>query len=359
MRIIHTGDLHLDTISESHISRGDSFQAASSPQRWRTFQRLVAYANDCEADLLLICGDLFHRQPTKAQLREADGLFSALTHTQVVLIAGNHDFISENTPLSTYNWSGPVTLLPDDPNSCVCFSSLDTVIHGFSYTSCQMSESIYDHISAPKDDMTHILMIHGGDSDHLPLHYSSLEQSGFDYIALGHIHKPYIFPGEQMAYCGSLEPLNPTETGNHGFIQVDIHCHNVQAAFIPFSRTRFIPLSFQVKPEDTLFSLRSALLQRIARGNPGDLYEVNFTGERSPEITLCMDSFADISQLYDLIDSTSPWYDFPSLLQQHGSDLVGQYIRSFLPAGKSPETLDELHRQALYLGLKALLDSTK
>ena len=359
MRIIHTGDLHLDAVSEPSLSPNDSFQTISSPQRWRTFQRLINYANDRTADLLLISGDLFNRQPTEAQLREVDGLFSALTCTQVVLIAGNHDFLSAASPMTGYQWAGPVTLLPSVPDSCAFFAGLNTIVHGFSYSSCRMQDKLYHHISAPKDKYTHILMIHGGDADHLPLHFSSLEQSGYDYIALGHIHKPHIFPSRQMAYCGSLEPLDQTETGNHGFIQIDINRHNVRTSFIPFSHTRFIPLSFQVTPEDTLFSLRRALVQRIDRGSPGDFYSVTFSGQRDPELVLSTESFSDLKQLYELSDSTSPWYDFHSLLRQHGTDLVGQYICAFLPGDKSIENLDELQRQALYFGLKALLDSSK
>ena len=356
MRIIHTGDLHLDAVTEISSSPNDSFQTDSSPQRWRTFQRLINYANDNAADLLLISGDLFHRQPTEAQLREADELFTTLTHTQVVLIAGNHDFLCSASPMTDYDWQGPVTLLSTDTDSCIFFTELNTVVHGFSYSSFHMSDGPAP-FSAPKDNHTHILMLHGGDREHLPLYFSALEQSGFDYIALGHIHKPQIFPGRQMAYCGSPEPLDYPETGNHGVIQVDIHRREVHTSFIPFSHTRFLPLLVQVTPEDTLFSLRRLLSQRIERGNPGDLYSVTFSGQRSPELSLSLDAFSDLSRICGLSDATVPWYDFPSLLSQHGTDLVGQYIRTFLPGDKSPEDLDELHRTALFSGLKALLDS--
>ena len=357
MRIIHTGDLHLDSVSRAYQPRRDSLPSSSSTQRWRTFQRLVSYVNDCEADLLLICGDLFHRQPTETELKEADSLFSTLTHTQVVIIAGNHDFLAPDSPMAEFEWSGPVTLLPEYPDSQVLFSSLNTVVHGFSYTSFQLSDPVYEDVSAPDDNLYHLLMIHGGDADHLPLQFSALEESGFDYIALGHIHKPQIFPGRQMAYCGSPEPLNHTETGNHGFMQVDIDCGEVQLAFVPFSHTRFIPLSLRVTPDDTIFSLRRTLTDRIANGRASDLYSITFVGERDPELSLAMTDFSDLSQIYEISDETTIWYDFPELLRQHGHDLVGQYIRSFLPPGTTEEDLGEVKRQALHLGLRALLDS--
>jgi len=349
MLIIHTGDLHLDTITVSH---------SPAYQRWHTFQRLISYANEQAADLLLICGDLFHHQPSEIQLREADRLFRSLTCTQVVIIAGNHDFIAPGAPMAAYPWCDQVTLLPTKQDSHVTFPELNTVIHGFSYSSYQLNQPPYCPVCIPDDDkMYHILMLHGGDADHLPLNFQALANSAHHYIALGHIHKPRIFPGNRMAYCGSLEPLDHTETGNHGFIQITLHSELIDLSFIPFSHTRYIPLSLQVTPEDTIFSLRTALTSRIARGLPGDRYSVHFTGLRAPEITISGEVFRDFPQLYDVYDETQPWYNFDHLCQKHGSDLIGQYIRTFLSPGIAATDLDDIHRQALYVGLRALLDS--
>ncbi len=363
MRIIHTGDLHLDTIPEASPAGQDSFFRASSSRRWHTLERMIAYANDWEADLILICGDLFHRQPTLAQLREVNDLFDSLTGARVVLMAGNHDCLLPGSPAESFPWTDrlsllpPLTALPKAADGEIYFPELRTVVHGFSYSSIRIREALYDGLTAPRDQLYHILMVHGGDPDHLPLRFPALEQAGFDYVALGHIHQPRIFPGRRMAYCGSPEPLDQTETGNHGFMQIDLRGNELDLSFVPFSRSRFIPLSFSISPEDTLSSLRSSLMARMAKGNAGDRYAVRFTGERDPELSLSMDAFSDLPQLYELSDDTLPWYDFSALLKSHGSDLIGQFIRSFLPPGKGAEELDELHAQALYLGLQALLGS--
>lgn len=47
----------------------------------------------------------------------------------------------------------------------------------------------------------------------------SVGKSGFDYIAMGHIHKPQqVIPG-LAAYAGALEPTDKNDTGKHGFIR--------------------------------------------------------------------------------------------------------------------------------------------
>lgn len=44
----------------------------------------------------------------------------------------------------------------------------------------------------------------------------------FSYIALGHIHKPAVLLENRMAYPGSPEPLDLTETGPHGYLTGEI-----------------------------------------------------------------------------------------------------------------------------------------
>ena len=45
---------------------------------WESFRSVVAKADREEVDLLLIAGDLFHRQPLMRELKEVNYLFSTL-----------------------------------------------------------------------------------------------------------------------------------------------------------------------------------------------------------------------------------------------------------------------------------------
>ncbi len=44
---------------------------------------------------MLIAGDLFHRQPLLRELKEMNSILEMLEHTEVVMIAGNHDYIKK------------------------------------------------------------------------------------------------------------------------------------------------------------------------------------------------------------------------------------------------------------------------
>ncbi|MFH7450837.1 hypothetical protein RA279_28270, partial [Pseudomonas syringae pv. tagetis] len=82
---------------------------------------------------------------------------------------------------------------------------------------------LLENIQIPISSRIQILMAHGGDSSHLPMNFNSLELSPFSYIALGHIHKPRVVAEGKMAFCGSPEPLDLTETGPHGYFLGEIH----------------------------------------------------------------------------------------------------------------------------------------
>ena len=73
MRFIHTGDIHLGAAP-------DSLMPWSLERRGEirdTFMRLLEEAQREKTDLLLIAGDLFHRQPLKKELREVNAEFRA------------------------------------------------------------------------------------------------------------------------------------------------------------------------------------------------------------------------------------------------------------------------------------------
>lgn len=62
-------------------------------------------------DLLFIAGDLFHRQPLLRELREVDDLFASIPDTRVFLMAGDHDYIKEDSFYRNFVWSRNVTFL--------------------------------------------------------------------------------------------------------------------------------------------------------------------------------------------------------------------------------------------------------
>ena len=105
MKFIHTDDIHWGMIPDSDKPWGKKREQAIR----LTFQGIIEDARDSRADLLLISGDLFHRQPLARDLKEVNYLFSTIPGTRVVIIAGNHDRIRKSSALLSFTWAPNVT----------------------------------------------------------------------------------------------------------------------------------------------------------------------------------------------------------------------------------------------------------
>ena len=219
MKFIHTGDIHWGMCPDANKPWGKERAQAIKD----TFRIIIEHTKEMDADCLFISGDLFHRQPLMKDLKEVNYLFSSIPSTKVIIIAGNHDRIRDNSALLSFTWSPNVTFLMDENLTSVYFEDINTEVHGFSYHRTEIKEPLLDDIQVPLNSRIQILMAHGGDASHLPINFNSLELSPFSYIALGHIHKPHIVGEGKMAYCGSPEPLDLTETGAHGYYAGEVH----------------------------------------------------------------------------------------------------------------------------------------
>ena len=89
MKFIHTADIHLGAAPDS----GMPWAADRGSELWETFYRLLDKAEKSNVELLLIAGDLFHRQPLKRELKELNYRFSQLTHTRIMITLARSLFI--------------------------------------------------------------------------------------------------------------------------------------------------------------------------------------------------------------------------------------------------------------------------
>lgn len=71
------------------------------------------------------------------------------------------------------------------------------------------------------------------------LPWPDLDALSFDAVVCGHIHKPQRFPGKPDSfYCGSPQPLNHGEAGEHGVWLIE----GGDATFLPIDSPQFVTL---------------------------------------------------------------------------------------------------------------------
>lgn len=368
MKFIHIADIHLGAIPDAGMPWGKDRQK----EIWDSFHHIIEVCNEEKADLLLIAGDLFHRQPLIRELKEVNYYFSKLTTAQVVLMAGNHDYISARSAYIDYPWDKRVHMFYQDSLETLIFPEINTHVYGFSYHQRDIMEPCYDSMKPLTDSLEpintlvrpisnnkiHILLAHGGDDRDIPINKKKLMDSGFDYIALGHIHKPEII-NDKIAYSGSLEPLDKNEIGERGFILGEINpseegLMSTTIRFVNSAKRQYIRLNLNVTQETTNGSLIDQAKEAINSIGVQHIYDIILTGLRDERIHFDKEAFKGLGNILDIIDQTVPDYDFDTLYRENADNLIGMFIKRI----RENENQDEVVSKALYYGIEALIGAS-
>lgn len=346
MRFMHIADVHLGAAPD----HGYLWAKGRGRELWESFRQCIQDANEKKIDLLLIAGDLFHRQPEAQELKEVNYLFSTLEKTLVVLIAGNHDYLRPSSPYLSFPWNENVICLFSQECERVRLPELKTEIYGLSYHRQEITEPLYDDLLAEKNEYFKILLAHGGDAEHIPMNKDNLLKAGFDYIALGHIHKPQVYIRNLAMYAGALEPIDCNDPGPHGYIIGDVHRKKVKLSFVNTCSRQYCRFEVEVTESDTVFSVREKIAALVQREGAQNMYRITLTGQRHPKFRPDIQEYMKCGRIVDIVDKTVPAFHIEALRRQYQGQLIGDYIESF---GEGPDGIIE--QKALIYGLEALL----
>lgn len=237
MRILHTSDWHLGK---------RLFKLDRSPEHELFLNWLLKTLIEEKIDLLMIAGDIFDTPTPPHQSLETFYNFlhrvSVETKTETMIIAGNHDsgllLEAPSKILSPHRvkvW-GKLSEKPEDHwirvgNIDLCaipfFRSYELLPQGEGDAIVALKKYLTKERTLPQVLMLHhlagvfeaagseqVISLSGVDS--IP---SDILKS-FDYVALGHIHKPQKI-GAQSFYSGSPIPLRFSETARKSVVLID------------------------------------------------------------------------------------------------------------------------------------------
>ena len=337
MRFIHIADLHLGSSPEAEFLWGKN----RAEEIWDSFAAVIDACNEKEIDLLLIAG-------------RAAKLFARLTATEVVMIAGASDYITEDSPWKTYPWQSWVHMLSDKHCMNVQLGNINTSVHGCSYYAPTEGKPYLEDARPDKESEYQILLGYTGDDNHMPADLSELSEKGFDYIALGYEHKASVMQSMHMAYAGSLEPLSVQETGKHGFILGEINEDSTTIRFVPFACREYINIKVRLSSDITEDELEEKLTAAINQYGRDNIFTISLEGRYQPKEPYDRARLLALGNVADVKDGTMPDYNLVALLDEHKDDMIGMYLEEFLkePAGTREQ-------KALYCGLEALLNAVQ
>jgi exonuclease SbcD len=352
---IHSGDIHLGTAFKT-ASFGKTKGEERRKELWSSFEKLIDYAIDKKSDLVILAGDLFEENMfTIRDVNRLKDILAKAKEQKIVIIAGNHDKLNSKSMYNRVKWPENTTILKDSGISKVEFEDLELTLYGYSWTN--KLEDIKELLAQIENKSNHynILVLHadiGSDSNYLPLNLNQLKALDMDYIALGHIHKPG-FLDNNIAYCGSLEPLDFGETGERGFIEGELDEKN-RFHFKAFSKREFYIKELPITADMTLNQITIKIKDLTNGEYEKNFYRVVLKGVMPLYINLEDIELALKEEFYhiELIDKCRRDLDIEQIKKENENNIISKYIDSF----NSSELEDEIIRDAFYLGLYALLE---
>ena len=136
MKFVHCADLHLDT-AFSGLADGKKAAVRQAELR-RTFLSIIELAK--RADVLLIAGDLFDQDLVEAEtIRVLRSGFASLNNTQVLIAAGNHDSLTENSYYKVAGFSDNVHIFGTELE---CVTVADCDVYGISFRKSVQEEPL-------------------------------------------------------------------------------------------------------------------------------------------------------------------------------------------------------------------------
>jgi DNA repair protein SbcD/Mre11 len=213
LRLIHTSDVHLESDTFGSGARGDLFRDSVR----RAFAGVIDVANDNNADLLLIVGDLFDSNRISDEALEFAMNQIARAKMPVVMIPGNHDAHDERSiyaAVPSASLPKNLRLILDPEGVSLVFPELEAHVWGRALVEHSPEYRPLFGLADPVSHAWNIGLAHGFFTEvetnrSSPITPAEIEASGYDYIALGHIHVfGDVSQGRTRAfYCGTPAPL--------------------------------------------------------------------------------------------------------------------------------------------------------
>jgi len=313
MKILHFADLHLGVERYGRIDPATGLSTRLS-DFLKVLDELVAYALNNSVDMVICCGDAYHRRdPSQTHQREFAKRIGKLASNgiAVFLLVGNHDLpnamgransveifdtlavqnIYVGGKPGTYRvktksgevqvvalpWARRSALLAKDDaknltaeqaNEKLQQTLTNILVHEVESLDSSLPAVLAGHVSVStaKTGSERTMLV---GQDYFMLH-SSLSRAEFDYVALGHIHRGQILSAQPLiVYSGSLDRVDfGDEDDDKGFYVVELDTSKsagervLSCDFHPVSARRFLTIEVDANTDDPTATVIAAIAKK-------------------------------------------------------------------------------------------------
>lgn len=235
--VLHAADLHLDSpLTGLEAYAGAPVADIRSATR-RALENLVDLALTEAVDALLLAGDIYDGDwrdyntglffaGQMARLKQAD--------IPVFMVQGNHDAASQIS--RQLRLPDNVRLFASRRPASIRLESAGLAIHGQSYPSRQVEQNLASAYPRADSGFFNIGLLHTsldgrpGHARYAPCRLEDLTRLGYDYWALGHVHRrEEVCQDPWVVFPGNLQGRHARETGVKGATLVRIEEGQVQS----------------------------------------------------------------------------------------------------------------------------------
>lgn len=354
MKLLHCGDLHLDSALSSNLGSEKKKQRKS--ELLSSFVQMAEYATEHGARAILIAGDLFDgsyvTKRTQNMVKDTVLRFSAV---DFLYLKGNHDtenFLEaweerpENLKLFSTEWT--------------YYRYENVVIAGAEFDGTNAA-ALYDSLLLNRNDCN-IVLLHGQTEKYRSAEkaetvvLSALKNKNIDYLALGHIHSYRYEPLDgRGSYCypGCPEGRGFDECGEKGFVWLEIEEATVNHTFVPFASRTVHEIRVDISDAETTIAVEQKMREALAPIPEKDLVKVSLTGKVSltaeRDLQYLAGRFENRFFAFKLNDREVGIAIRPEEYENDIS-LRGEFIRTVMQGNYS----EEEKRMLLELGIRAL-----
>lgn len=358
MKFVHMADMHFDAPFAGLSDRGNLGKIRRMEQR-KAFNKIIEYIKENNIEYLFIAGDLYEEQNIQEEtIKYIVKKFKEIWQTEIYIAPGNHDPYLAKSYYATYPWSENVHIFKPKMQK---IETEEVDIYGYGFGDYYCTNSGIEELEIENKEKNNILIIHGQlnganieEKQYNSMSEKMLKEKGFDYIALGHVHKNNISSSMQkIVYPGSTISMGFDELGKHGIVVGEIKNKKVEIQFMPIDEVEFKEENIDC----TEIYTKEQLIEEIEKVpiQEKEICKIRLIGKRNFEI--------DTEELYEyelnakiikIKDETEINYNLEAIAQQ--ANLRGIFVRRLLEQISQSETEEDrkILEKAIEIGLDVL-----
>ncbi|MGP1608452.1 MAG: metallophosphoesterase family protein [Clostridium sp.] len=204
MKFVHIADVHLDMPFKNIGKNGEKRRL----DQIQMIRKVVEYINENQIQYLFIAGDFYeHEYIKEGTMNSIINIFKKIPNVHIFISPGNHDPYIQDSIYMRKKFPSNVHIF----KKFECIETENANIYGYGFTDFYSEGVDLTNIVLKNNGKKNILVIHADldsqkkdDKKYNPISSKTLKEIGFDYVALGHIHKTNFKEDSNIIYPGTL-----------------------------------------------------------------------------------------------------------------------------------------------------------